>query len=218
MIQSSLLYITIPSVVSIIISFATGALVTYLVLYIAGKIHARKNLKDAPVVYSKDLPHAKLIDTLRTYLEKNKTIYNYEGEKYRFEIVIPGVKGVHEVTVLFISVRWDSECIKFEILICNKISDSAVSRVIEFVTRLNSTPNIGGYYIFNFEDRYCLFTDKLFLMNQPLHDQVFTDYIMNLKGHYYWTAKAFSDIATNNHDPLLTYLSLMSEMVDKAES
>jgi len=197
---------------SYVMSFISGALISFLLYYFVKRYQERNNIKDAPVVYSKDLPHNKLIDTVRTFLEKNETIYNYNGEKYTFEIGIPGVKGVHEVTVLFISVRWDSECIKFEILICNMISDSAVSRVIEFVTRLNGIPNISGCYIFNFEDRYCFFSDKLFLMNQPLHDQVFADYIMNLIDHYNWTAKAFSDIATNNHDPLLTYMTLVSRL------
>lgn len=211
MLQSSLLYITIASVVSNIIAFTTGALVTYLVLYIAEKIHARKNLKKSAVIYSKDLPHQRLVETVKAYLDKNATVYRYDKENYYFELAIDGAKDVHDVTALLIYVEPDTSHINFKILICNMIPDSAVPKVAEFVTRMNSTPNL-GHYTFNYEERYCLFTYNLHLMNQPLVDHIFSNSIKNLIGHYIWTAKAFSDISTNNHDPLLTYMSLVSKL------
>lgn len=211
MIQSALLQIAIASVVSYIIAFTTGSLVTYLLLYFTGKVHLRKTLKKSAVVYSNDLPHHKLVETVKVYLDKNETGYRYDEENCYFEITIEGVKDVHDQSVLIIYVKPDTSHIKFEILICNMITDGAVARVVEFVARMNSTPNL-GHYIFNFEERFCIFTYKLHLMNQPLYDECLYNCIKNIVGHYMWTAKAFSDIALNNHDPLLTYMSLVSRL------
>lgn len=158
-----------------------------------------------------------LIERVRVYLDKLEMGYQYDAEKYFFEITIEGVKDVHDQSVLVIYVKPDSSFIKFEVLICNMISDSAVSRVVEFVTRMNHTPN-NGHYMYNYEERYCVFTYNMHLMDQPLYDHHFDKCIRNLVGHYIWTAKAFSDVAANNHDPLITYLSLMRTLDDKSKS
>ena len=200
-----------------IIYFTSGALLAYLLLYITNQFKTRRSLQKNSVVYSKELPHYKLVETIRLYLFRNGFPFAYNEENYYFEIPLYGFKDLPVQTVLVIYVRPDESHIKFQILICNKVSDGAVQRVVEFVSRMNDLPKL-GHYIFNFEERFCLFTYNLHMIDQPLSDHIFTICIKNLASHYVMSAKAFDDVANNNHDPLLTYISLLQNMMDKAKS